>query len=92
MKVMRGSLRRRHRHALQLGERCDCLGERIPVRIAGGVFTTNLQTMFRLHAELDVGAVNGNDIPGSAFTVCPMAAPRLLASVARGSLPIEEHD
>jgi glyceraldehyde-3-phosphate dehydrogenase (NADP+) len=35
-----------------------------PYGLQGGVFTTNLQTMFRLHAELDVGTVNGNDIPG----------------------------
>ena len=35
-----------------------------PFGLQAGVFTTNLQTMFRLHAELDVGAVNGNDIPG----------------------------
>ena len=35
-----------------------------PYGLQAGAFTTNLQTMFRLHAELDVGAVNGNDIPG----------------------------
>jgi len=35
-----------------------------PYGLQAGVFTTNLQTMFRLHARLDVGAVNGNDIPG----------------------------
>ena len=35
-----------------------------PYGLQAGVFTANLQTMFRLHAELDVGAVNGNDIPG----------------------------
>ena len=35
-----------------------------PWGLQAGVFTTNLQTMLRLHAELDVGAVNGNDIPG----------------------------
>ena len=35
-----------------------------PYGLQAGVFTTNLQTMFHLHAELDVGAVNGNDIPG----------------------------
>src|SRR2546423_4321208 len=35
-----------------------------PYGLQAGIFTTNLQTMFRLHAELDVGAVNGNDIPG----------------------------
>ena len=35
-----------------------------PYGLQAGVFTTNLQTMFRLHTELDVGAVNGNDIPG----------------------------
>jgi glyceraldehyde-3-phosphate dehydrogenase (NADP+) len=35
-----------------------------PYGLQAGVFTTNVQTMFRLHAELDVGAVNGNDIPG----------------------------
>lgn len=38
-----------------------------PYGLQAGVFTTNLQTMFRLHAELDVGAVNGNDI--SSFRV-----------------------
>src|SRR3989442_5196421 len=41
-----------------------------PYGLQAGVFTTNLQTMFRLHAELDVGAVNGNDIPG--FPVDPL--------------------
>jgi acyl-CoA reductase-like NAD-dependent aldehyde dehydrogenase len=35
-----------------------------PYGLQAGVFTTNVHTMFRLHAELDVGAVNGNDIPG----------------------------
>ena len=35
-----------------------------PYGLQAGVFTTNLQTMFRLHAELEVGTVNGNDIPG----------------------------
>ena len=35
-----------------------------PYGLQAGVFTSNLQTMFRVHAELDVGAVNGNDIPG----------------------------
>jgi len=35
-----------------------------PYGLQAGVFTSNLKTMFRLHAELDVGAVNGNDIPG----------------------------
>ena len=35
-----------------------------PYGLQAGVFTTNLQTMFKAHAELDVGAVNGNDIPG----------------------------
>ena len=35
-----------------------------PYGLQAGVFTTNLQTMLKLHAELDVGAVNGNDIPG----------------------------
>jgi acyl-CoA reductase-like NAD-dependent aldehyde dehydrogenase len=35
-----------------------------PYGLQAGVFTTNLHTMFKLHAELDVGAVNGNDIPG----------------------------
>jgi len=35
-----------------------------PYGLQAGVFTTNLKTMFRLHAELDVGAVNGNAVPG----------------------------
>ncbi len=35
-----------------------------PYGLQAGVFTTSIETMFRLHAELDVGGVNGNDIPG----------------------------
>jgi acyl-CoA reductase-like NAD-dependent aldehyde dehydrogenase len=35
-----------------------------PYGLQAGVFTTNVHTLFRLHAELDVGGVNGNDIPG----------------------------
>ncbi len=35
-----------------------------PYGLQAGVFTSNLKTMFRMHAELDVGGVNGNDIPG----------------------------
>src|SRR5690242_2797464 len=35
-----------------------------PYGLQAGVFTTNLNTMFRCYAELEVGAVNGNDIPG----------------------------
>jgi acyl-CoA reductase-like NAD-dependent aldehyde dehydrogenase len=35
-----------------------------PYGLQAGVFTSNLKTMFRCHAELDVGGVNGNDIPG----------------------------
>lgn len=35
-----------------------------PYGLQAGVFTANLKTMFRCYAELDVGAVNGNDIPG----------------------------
>lgn len=35
-----------------------------PYGLQAGVFTANLKTMFRLHAELDVGGVNGNDHPG----------------------------
>ena len=35
-----------------------------PYGLQAGVFTTNVHTLFRLHADLDVGAVNGNDIPG----------------------------
>lgn len=35
-----------------------------PYGLQAGVFTTNLQTMFRFHRDLDVGGVNGNDIPG----------------------------
>ena len=34
-----------------------------PYGLQAGVFTTNLKTMFRLHVELHVGAVNGNDMP-----------------------------
>ncbi|MGH7614576.1 MAG: aldehyde dehydrogenase family protein [Gemmatimonadales bacterium] len=32
--------------------------------VQAGVFTRDVQTLFRLHADLDVGGVNGNDIPG----------------------------
>lgn len=35
-----------------------------PYGLQAGVFTQDVQTLFRLHAELDVGGVNGNDIPG----------------------------
>jgi len=35
-----------------------------PYGLQAGVFTSNVKTMFRLHAELDVGGVNGNDMPG----------------------------
>ena len=35
-----------------------------PYGLQAGVFTKDLRTLFRLHAALDVGAVNGNDIPG----------------------------
>ena len=35
-----------------------------PYGLQAGVFTTNVKTLFRLHAELDVGGVNGNDMPG----------------------------
>jgi acyl-CoA reductase-like NAD-dependent aldehyde dehydrogenase len=35
-----------------------------PYGLQAGVFTRDLQTMFRCWAELDVGGVNGNDIPG----------------------------
>ncbi len=35
-----------------------------PYGLQAGVFTRDVQTLFRLHAELDVGGVNGNDIPG----------------------------
>jgi glyceraldehyde-3-phosphate dehydrogenase (NADP+) len=34
-----------------------------PYGLQAGVFTRDLATMFRLHAELDVGGVNGNDVP-----------------------------
>jgi glyceraldehyde-3-phosphate dehydrogenase (NADP+) len=35
-----------------------------PYGLQAGVFTRDVATLFRLHAELDVGAVNGNDMPG----------------------------
>jgi acyl-CoA reductase-like NAD-dependent aldehyde dehydrogenase len=35
-----------------------------PYGLQAGVFTRNVATLFRLHGALDVGAVNGNDIPG----------------------------
>lgn len=35
-----------------------------PYGLQAGVFTRDVGTLFRLHAELDVGAVNGNDMPG----------------------------
>jgi len=35
-----------------------------PYGLQAGVFTRDARTLFRLHAELDVGGVNGNDIPG----------------------------
>src|SRR5690349_751469 len=47
-----------------------------PYGLQAGVFTTNLQTMFRLHAELDVGAVNGNDMPGFRVDRLPYGGAR----------------
>jgi glyceraldehyde-3-phosphate dehydrogenase (NADP+) len=35
-----------------------------PYGLQAGVFTRDVETMFRCWAELDVGGVNGNDIPG----------------------------
>jgi acyl-CoA reductase-like NAD-dependent aldehyde dehydrogenase len=35
-----------------------------PYGLQAGVFTRDLQTMLGAWAELDVGGVNGNDIPG----------------------------
>ena len=35
-----------------------------PFGLQAGVFTRDVQKLFRLHAELEVGGVNGNDIPG----------------------------
>jgi acyl-CoA reductase-like NAD-dependent aldehyde dehydrogenase len=35
-----------------------------PWGLQAGVFTRDVRTLFRLHAELEVGAVNGNDMPG----------------------------
>ncbi len=35
-----------------------------PYGLQAGVFTANVKTLFHLHAELDVGGVNGNDVPG----------------------------
>ena len=35
-----------------------------PYGLQAGIFTRDLQTMFGAWAELDVGGVNGNDIPG----------------------------
>src|SRR5712691_10819654 len=35
-----------------------------PYGLQAGVFSTNVHTLLRCHAELDVGAVNGNDVPG----------------------------
>jgi glyceraldehyde-3-phosphate dehydrogenase (NADP+) len=35
-----------------------------PWGLQAGVFTRDARALFRLHAELDVGGVNGNDIPG----------------------------
>jgi glyceraldehyde-3-phosphate dehydrogenase (NADP+) len=37
---------------------------RSPYGLQAGVFTRDVRTLFRLHAELDVGGVNGNDMPG----------------------------
>lgn len=35
-----------------------------PYGLQAGVFTRDVRTLFHLHAALDVGGVNGNDIPG----------------------------
>src|SRR3989442_2187253 len=51
-----------------------------PYGLQAGVLTTNPQTMFRLHAGLDVGAVDGHDIPRFRVDRLPYGgaeAPRL---------------
>jgi acyl-CoA reductase-like NAD-dependent aldehyde dehydrogenase len=47
----------------RLDEAIDAVN-RSPFGLQTGVFTRDVRTLFRLHAELDVGGVNGNDIPG----------------------------
>jgi acyl-CoA reductase-like NAD-dependent aldehyde dehydrogenase len=47
----------------RLEEAIDAVN-RSPFGLQTGVFTRDVGTLFRLHAELDVGGVNGNDIPG----------------------------
>ena len=47
----------------RLEEAIDAVNDS-PYGLQAGVFTRDLQTLFRLHAELDVGGVNGNDMPG----------------------------
>lgn len=47
----------------RLDEAVDAVN-RSPFGLQAGVFTRDAKTLFRLHAELDVGGVNGNDIPG----------------------------
>jgi glyceraldehyde-3-phosphate dehydrogenase (NADP+) len=47
----------------RLEEAIDAVN-RSPFGLQTGVFTQDVRTLFRLHAELDVGGVNGNDIPG----------------------------
>ncbi len=53
-----------------------------PYGLQAGVFTTNLQTMFRLHSELDVGAVNGNDTPGFRVDRLPYGGAKASAAKA----------
>jgi glyceraldehyde-3-phosphate dehydrogenase (NADP+) len=47
----------------QLDDAVDAINSS-PFGLQAGVFTRDTKTLFRLHAELDVGGVNGNDIPG----------------------------
>ena len=47
----------------RLEEAVDAVNDS-PFGLQAGVFTRDVQTLFRLHAELDVGGVNGNDMPG----------------------------
>ncbi|HMA45173.1 MAG TPA: aldehyde dehydrogenase family protein [Gemmatimonadales bacterium] len=47
----------------RLEEAIDAINDS-PYGLQAGVFTRDVRTLFRLHAELDVGGVNGNDMPG----------------------------
>jgi glyceraldehyde-3-phosphate dehydrogenase (NADP+) len=55
-----------------------------PYGLQAGVFTRDVRALFRCHAELDVGGVNGNDIPGYRLDRLPYGGAKASGSGREG--------